>query len=191
MQLPSTVKVGVSLTWDQVYDVQEPFGVKFIGGRVPDVVPNILPELLDIPFPITHYTAAILDETQIQSKKIVSDAQTDPLPLPTLSGTPFAHYTDSAYPHTARKRHLSDVPRDNAADDAYFIDAIEDPAVAIAGEQSFAGGILYKQLCAGGWLLYGISERLREVKEKTDLGNIMGLAGVQVFKCCGFWFWLY
>ncbi|ESK88810.1 putative fad dependent oxidoreductase [Moniliophthora roreri MCA 2997] len=145
--------------------------------------------------PITHYTVAILDEIKSQFEKIVSDAQTNDRPFIIVNIVvepfvqPFAHSTDSAYPHLPERSvcpTMLEINWYNATDDAYFLNALEEAqqaiqAVAIAEGQSFADDILYNNYAPADTpleLLYGDNlKRLKEVKERVDPGNIMGLTG--------------
>ncbi|KAK7038749.1 hypothetical protein VNI00_010634 [Paramarasmius palmivorus] len=145
--------------------------------------------------PVSHYTVGILDEMKTQFEKIVSDAAAANRDFVLIDMSPEsfiqpnAHSTDSAYPHppgrfvcpTVLEAHYI-----NAADDEYFINAVQEAqqaihARAIEEGQSFPDDILYNNYAPADTpleLLYGDNlERLREIRSQIDPENVMGLAG--------------
>uniref|UniRef100_A0A0W0FSA3 Uncharacterized protein n=1 Tax=Moniliophthora roreri TaxID=221103 RepID=A0A0W0FSA3_MONRR len=141
------------------------------------------------------YMVPILNKIKSQFNKIISDTQinnwcftvvnffTEPYTQSNVQST------DSAYPHPPGRfvcLTLLEIRWDNVADDAYFISVLLEAqqaiqAVAIVEEQSFADDILYPNNAPGNTpleLLYGDNlERLRVIKKRVDLWNVMGSTG--------------
>ncbi|ESK82232.1 putative fad dependent oxidoreductase [Moniliophthora roreri MCA 2997] len=164
----STIKIGAGLTCDQVYALLESFGVKVLGGRVPGV--GVGGVLLGGGF--SYFT----DQYGLGVDNIISHDLVPP------DGT-FVHGLGVSTPPPERFvcPTFPEIHWDNAADDAYFIIALEETqqaiqAVAIAEGQSLADGILYNNYAPADTpleLLYGDKlERLREVEKRVDPGNI-------------------
>ncbi|KAK7032233.1 hypothetical protein VNI00_013191 [Paramarasmius palmivorus] len=145
--------------------------------------------------PVSRYTVGILDEMKAQLENVISDAATNNRVFEMLGvisepfAQPNAHSTDSAYPNppgrfvcpTGVEGYWLD-----SADDDFFFNAISEAkqaiqARAIAEGQSFADDIIYNNYAPADTpleLLYGDNlERLKEIKERVDPENVMGLAG--------------
>ncbi|KAK7023515.1 hypothetical protein VNI00_016733 [Paramarasmius palmivorus] len=163
-----------------------------LGGGLSSLNP---PHTLRHVTPIQRYTIGILEEIRTQFEKIVSDAAADNRPYVFIDLAaqpfiqPFAHSTDSAYPHPA-SRNLCPTGLEahwiNSADDEFFVNAIDEvqraiQARAIAEGQSRLDDILYPNYAPADTpleLLYGDNlERLQAIRKQVDPDDVMGLTG--------------
>ncbi|ESK81661.1 putative fad dependent oxidoreductase [Moniliophthora roreri MCA 2997] len=145
--------------------------------------------------PVSYYTVGILNEMKSQFERIIAEtkASNRSFIALTISPEPFAqpnaHSTDSAYPHPPGRFVCPSVLEahwEDPASDEFFVNAIAEAqraiqARAIEEGQSFPDDILYNNYAPASTpleLIYGDNlGRLREIKERVDPENVMGLAG--------------